>query len=130
MSIPETINFDKEGKPVRHGVFGRLFISIVVILVGFLGYGIGKLDSVGEREGVKIMYDPSVIPSLSASATTTSKQVPSATTGTGVYASSKGTKYYYPNCKSTISPTNKINFASAAMAEKAGYTLAANCKAP
>lgn len=51
--------------------------------------------------------------------------------GTGVVASKSGTKYYFPQCAGAerIAETNKVWFVSAPLAESAGYTLAANCKA-
>jgi hypothetical protein len=48
----------------------------------------------------------------------------------GVVASKNGTKYYPPWCAGAkrISETNKMQFASAEAAKKAGYAPAANCK--
>jgi len=45
-----------------------------------------------------------------------------------IYASSRGSKYYYATCESSIKETNKIYFASVVEAEKAGYTLAKACQ--
>lgn len=45
-----------------------------------------------------------------------------------IYASSRGTKYYFYNCKSTIKESNKIYFESEVEAKSAGYTLAKACK--
>ena len=45
-----------------------------------------------------------------------------------IYASKRGTKYYYFNCKSTIKEENKIFFESEEMAERAGYSLAKACQ--
>ena len=48
----------------------------------------------------------------------------------GKYVASKnGTKYYLPNCSGAkrISETNKVWFATAAVAVAEGYTPAANC---
>jgi hypothetical protein len=79
-----------------------------------------------------IRYDEGVIPALSGpgAARQSVPQEKTASSAGSVYASSKGTKYYYPNCKSTILEANKITFASALIAEKAGYTLATNCQKP
>jgi len=51
---------------------------------------------------------------------------------TSVVASKNGTKYYFSWCSgiSRISVANKVTFSSAKEAEKAGYTIAANCTAP
>lgn len=45
-----------------------------------------------------------------------------------IYASKRGKKYYYYNCKSTIKESNKIYFNTDAEAQKAGYTLSKTCK--
>ena len=44
-----------------------------------------------------------------------------------IYASSRGSKYYYYNCESKIDENNKIYFSSEADAEKFGYTLSKSC---
>jgi len=45
-----------------------------------------------------------------------------------IYASSKGKKYYYYNCKANIKESNKIYFENDEAAIKAGYTLSKTCK--
>jgi hypothetical protein len=141
MSIHDEVSFDKEGKAIPGGRLGehfrRLFLPIAVLLVGLLGYGLGRLSGAGEHPPVKIEYDPNIISTLSAGTASTSAARPaSAPTSPAaaapaqgeVYASSKGTKYYYAGCKSSVSAANKVTFASAGMAEQAGYTLASGCK--
>lgn len=131
MSIHEEVAFDKEGKPLPswqgRELLRSLFIPLLVVLVGLLGYGLGRLSGAGQKGSVEIKYDPNIISALSSS---TPKESVPATGGTGgpVYASSKGTKYYYAGCKNTISAANKVSFSSAAAAEAAGYTVASNCK--
>jgi hypothetical protein len=138
MSIQETIHFDKNGEVERGGrvraTFRKVFLALVILLVALLGYGAGRLSAgQGTKGGVTIRYDEGIISALSS---TTPKTVPSAsapitTTSApagSVYASSKGTKYYYMNCKSSVGAANKITFASASMAEASGYTLASGCK--
>lgn len=44
------------------------------------------------------------------------------------YASRRGTKYYYYNCKSSIKDENKVYFKDKSSAEKARYTLSKTCK--
>ena len=65
-----------------------------------------------QNTGTKSQMEPSVQNTNNANAVT---------------VSSKGTRYYYSWCKNTISEKNKVSFASAILAEKAGYTLATNC---
>lgn len=138
MSIQDTYHFDKDGEAVRFPLLRRFYLALVVILVALLAFGIGRLSGQGSRtEGVSIEYDPSLLvgssnPSAAAQAIPTGNSAAaiqaSAPAQTGqVTASSKGTKYYYSTCKSTVSAANKITFTSASDAEKAGYTLAANC---
>jgi hypothetical protein len=145
MSIPETVSFDNTGKALPKGrgkeTFGRVFLALVILLVGLLGFGVGKLSQSSTRPPVKIEYDPNIISAMSgtkdsasvinATQATTSIPIPANTTteaqSGSVYASSKGTKYYYPNCKSAVSAANKVTFTSASLAEKAGYTLASGC---
>ena len=118
MSITETYHFDKRGEVVRNPLFKRLFVSLVVILVALLSFGLGRLSG-SPRGGVSISYEPE---SLADSKIST-------TAGVGeVVVSSQGTRYYYSHCKNSISEKNKVVFATALMAEKAGYTLALNCK--
>lgn len=126
MSIHETIEFDNSGEPVRNPIFRKVFLPLTVLLVGLLGYGLGRLENSYKRPAMEIKYDPSAV----ESALPKEGNQPSATTATGVYASSKGTKYYYSGCKSTIAAANKITFADSATAEAAGYTLASGCRKP
>ncbi|MEK7194494.1 MAG: hypothetical protein AAB660_02295 [Patescibacteria group bacterium] len=124
MSITEEFHFDKEGNVLPtgwRGGFRRYFLTVVIILVATFSFGVGRLTG-EKREGVSINYDSSLFENTKAPV--------QATVGEGsVVASSQGTKYYYSNCRNTISEKNKVTFATAVMAESAGYTLAANCKA-
>lgn len=45
-----------------------------------------------------------------------------------IYASSKGSKYYLANCKSSIKEENKIYFNTEAEAQNAGYQLSKSCQ--
>lgn len=125
MSITESFEFDKDGEVVKNSPLKPFFLGFVIILVALLAFGIGRLSVAGgQGGGVKIEYDPSLVDQQPA---TTTLQQPILNSAS-VFASSKGTKYYFPNCKSTISAANKVTFMSAAEAEKAGYSLATNCK--
>ncbi len=141
MSIPETISFDKHGEAVGRGLPLRarhhvrnLFLSLVILLVSALSFGIGRLTAQPAGQGIKIEYDPSL---SAAAAPLTSESFPrkdsapsSLSTPSGsVVASKSGSKYHYPSCPGAkqIKESNKISFPSAQAAEAAGYTLAANC---
>ena len=97
-----------------------VLILSVLLIASTLSFGLGYLAGLDAGQG---------------SQTTTedlSSTLP-ATTGTEtgqVVASKNGTKYYLPGCAGAgrISEANKVWFASVALATKAGYTPAANCK--
>jgi len=134
MSLPETFVFDNNGEVVRFPLVRKLFLSLVIVLTAGLAFGIGRLTTERQSGGVEINYKPELLqessPVASAPAQTASVVSVVAPSTGSVYASSKGTKYYYTNCKSTIVEKNKVTFATAQMAEKAGYTLASGCKGP
>jgi len=124
MSIQDTFSFDKDGEVVRFSWFKRFFLSLVIILVGLLSFGLGRLS--GQRSGageVKVSYDQGALSSAVAES-----DAP-AVSGL-IVASSQGKKYYYAGCANNISAKNKINFTTSAEAESAGYTLATNCQKP
>ena len=141
MSIPEEFHFDKSGEVVRFPRIRAYFLTILVLLVALLAFGIGRLTG-GERGGVTIntssndkgqmtneVINPKsqlATPESSLDISHSTLSIPAPTQGS-VYASSKGTKYYYASCKSTVSEANKVTFSSPSEAEAAGYTLAANC---
>ena len=61
MSIPEVIAFDKEGEveEARPGraLVKRLFLTLVILLVVLLAFGVGRLTGQGKSEPIKIEYD-------------------------------------------------------------------------
>jgi hypothetical protein len=59
MSIPETISFDKTGEVERGpSLVRKLFLSLVIILVAVLSFGIGRLTSAPAGQGIRIEMDP------------------------------------------------------------------------
>ena len=127
-----TFTFDKEGHIERFPIFRKLFLTLVIILVALLSFGLGRLSIVGKGEPVKIEYDASI--SNSASAV---KALPSVANSQlkienseSVVASKNGSKYHYLHCPGAkqIREANKITFATPSAAEAAGYTLASNCQ--
>ncbi|HEY9582849.1 MAG TPA: hypothetical protein VJK09_00855, partial [Candidatus Paceibacterota bacterium] len=97
---------------------------------------IGRLSVVGNREPIKIEYDPALTEQLSTPSVASTlgvdqtANVINAVGEESVVVSKNGSKYHYPYCSSAkqIKEENKIVFATPAAAEAAGYTLAANCK--
>ncbi|MEX2014196.1 MAG: hypothetical protein WD896_02470, partial [Parcubacteria group bacterium] len=142
MSIPEVVSYDKDGRiearDWRTTLFPRFFLSIIIILVASLSFGIGRLSVVGNREPIKIEYDPVLAGegpqsqgniSQTASVLNAAGKLAPPSEG-GVVVSKNGARYHYPHCSGAkqIKEENRIVFKTPAAAEAAGYTLAANCK--
>src|SRR3990167_4197365 len=132
MSISEIISYDKDGEVVRFPVFRNLFLSLVIILVAGLSFGIGRLSVIGKREPVKMEYDPELTtnnsqPTTNIASVITATQIQSS--DTTVVVSKNGSKYHFLHCSGAkqIKEENKIVFSSPSAAEAAGYTLATNC---
>lgn len=145
----ETFSYDKEGNVSstswRITLVKKLFLSLTIILVATLSFGIGRLSVVGDRKPITIEYDEALVsnpqfPSSNqslinkdqtASVINTVEKInsPSVTDNT-VIVSKNGLRYHYLHCGSgnRIKEENKIVFRTPEDAEAAGYTLAANCK--
>lgn len=107
------------------------FYSLLVLLVGFGGFLLG---------GGSVMEKSPILEPAPAQIVETMAKAPAAASDTGpvavapvvegvVVGSKTGTKYHLPSCPgaSQIKPENRLEFASVAMAEAAGYKPAANC---
>lgn len=143
---PETISYDENGQVSSSSVIKKHFLALLFVLVAVLSFGIGRLSATKPTSGISIKYDPSissyqgnssvktkgnsVLKTGGSAAVVKSVQTEASQVNSGseVFASSKGKRYYYPGCKSTIVEKNKITFATKEMAESAGYTLASGCK--
>lgn len=135
----ETVELNLNGEVRHFPLFQKLFLSLVIILVALLSFGIGRLSMLGNREPIKIEYDPEIsnsqfptsLPDVQVSnQASVSSKLDSIGNSTSVVVSKNGTRYHYPYCAGAkqIKEENKIVFATPAAAEAAGYTLAANCK--
>ena len=126
MSLAEEISFDKEGNVERFPLFHKLFLSITIILLAILSFGIGRLSVVGKRDSVRIEYD-----GVNQTANILNAVIPAprSFSESEVVGSKNGTKYHYPHCPGAkqIKEENKLTFNSPKEAESAGYTLATNC---
>lgn len=91
--------------------------GVAFLLVGLIGLSL----HVQQQEGIAITHFEAPLFDRDISIATSTAET--------VYASKSGTRYYYSDCSglNRIKPENRISFASVAMAEKAGYTKAANC---
>ncbi|MHB1330658.1 MAG: hypothetical protein ACYCY6_01685 [Minisyncoccota bacterium] len=127
----EEFHYDDDGEVIRNSWVRKYFLALAVILVSTLSFGVGRLTS-SDREGVEINFDPSLLESkngenLSQIQSATVINSEEATEGS-VEASVNGTRYYYEHCGNNIAEKNKVVFTSHIEAEKAGYTIALNCK--
>ncbi|MFH1170833.1 MAG: hypothetical protein V1704_04715 [Candidatus Vogelbacteria bacterium] len=98
-------------------------LPINIILVGTLGFGLGRWSKIEETKAPVLIENPA---GDSANEATEAKEA----TSTGALVGSKnGTKYHYPWCSGAqrIKEENKIWFASKEEATAKGYTPAANC---
>jgi len=97
---------------------------IFIILLAFSILGFLELSSENKQKTpIKILNLADVSQTMNTSL--------SSNNSTTVIASKSGKKYYYPSCAGVkrIKPENQVQFATPALAEAAGYTLAVNCKA-
>ncbi|TSD02837.1 MAG: hypothetical protein Athens071416_476 [Parcubacteria group bacterium Athens0714_16] len=124
------------GEEMRHWLNNDIFTIILIILVGFGGFGLGRL-SVGEEQKFPISVENVATNNLTANALDSLKNVEQngevsgvINEGGQVVASKNGTKYHYPWCSGakSINDKNKIFFASIEEAKTAGYSPASNCK--
>ncbi len=109
-----------------------LYFGAAVILVAAASFGLGRLSYMdGMRPPVLVTGGEVPVASVVSSvAEEGSVAVETSSKGASVIASKNGTKYYYENCKgaSRISAANRMTFASAKEAERAGYALASGCR--
>ncbi|MBX4210370.1 hypothetical protein KW783_00155 [Candidatus Parcubacteria bacterium] len=106
----------------------EIAVIIVIILVGTASFGLGRMSAVSNvKVPIKITEG---YPPASQLAAPAAELASAGTPSGGVVASKSSKKYHYPWCTGAkqISTSNKIVFASATEAEKAGYVKASNCK--
>ena len=111
----------------------QLFLSLCVCLVAFIGYNLGKINSI-DKQPLKITTGANI---YSAIKTDTQKELSSSDTpkpvpkilDTRVVVSKNSDKYHYTWCSGAkkIKPENQIWFDSDKEAESKGFTLAGNC---
>jgi hypothetical protein len=119
----------------------ELYTVLVIILVGFGSFGLGRLSRTAPaREGVQIVIPESIAAEVQSAAALYARsgaansagveqEQPTRVSGTLV-ASRNGGKYHFPWCSGAqrIAEKNKVWFASASEARAAGYEAAKNCK--
>ena len=109
------------------------FIPILIILIAFSAFGLGRLSTLGSQTKGPIVFEPE-IQSANAQQAFTTENSPVNTLQTNasgsLVASKNGTKYHFPWCSGAqrIKEENEIWFNTVTEAREAGYTPAANCK--
>lgn len=97
----------------------EVLFSVIIILVGFSAFGLGRLSVISESQQKSILlYDTNL------------NTKPILHIAGAVVASKKGKKYHYPWCSGAnrMSEKNKRWFKSIQDARDAGYLPAGNCK--
>ena len=123
--IPKSLDFRK--------IFDAALMPAVVVLVGVGAFGLGRLSRIEEAKRPLIIRNGSDIavpvPSVQTAAAAQSLPAQAGVATGPIVASKSGTKYYLSTCSGAknIKDANKVYFASAAEAQAAGYTAAANC---
>lgn len=117
--------FTAEHRPNLRIIPDDLFLGLIIILVAFGSFGLGRLSKI---EGSKTAVRFENIPEATAEKVRPFSSIGEA--GTQLVASKNGTKYYYSWCTGVgkISPANLVHFASKEEAEARGYTPSATCK--
>lgn len=123
-AILSPMNIQQNWQKIKGILVGELFMVLLLILVGFLSFGLGRLSHAPqERVPVRILpHESAAIDSFTRGAESGISQ--------GAYVASKNSdKYHLPWCSGAqrIKEANKIWFASKEEAEAAGYLPAGNC---
>ncbi len=103
---------------------------LIIILVGFSAFGLGRLSVKNNTPGDlgASIYKAEVVGNVT---TNNSTNIPASKVSGGKYVASKNGKLYYTaNCSGVkrIKDSNKIWFETAIEAEKYGLTLSSTCK--
>ena len=101
-----------------------LILPIVVILIGFLGFGLGRLSRMDDQK-----MPIRITPTMEEGEKMTGPKERSMLSGKFV-AARNGTAYYFPWCSGVtrIKNENKIWFDNEQAAVAAGYRKASSCK--
>lgn len=114
-SITETLR--KINIEISGGIFYSIFIFLLVLDI-FIGFKIYLNHKNKDQD--KLQYVKESVYSLNPESNQNNSFK--------IYASKKGKKYYFSNCKSSIKEENKIYFNSEKEAQDAGYFLSKSCK--
>jgi len=111
---------------VKNVIFNDdFFIIAIIILVGFGGFGLGRLSKIAEdKTPVYVQKESARFEGVGGASINEANEK-----ARQFVASVKGAKYHLPWCSSAsrIKEENKVWFATVEDAESAGYTPAGNC---
>lgn len=101
-----------------------IYMTLIVIIVGIIGFGLGRLSKIEERKTPIIIKNEAV-----AEKSLTNEAYRPITSGQYV-ASKTGSSFYFPWCSGArrIKEANMVWFKSKEEAISRGYTPAGNCK--
>ncbi len=126
MNIPEMA---LKIKNAASDVLSEWGILLLVFFLSLASFGLGRLSALESSRPAVSVYEA---PAAAASATgvVPKEKIAPMQAGGQVVASKSGEVYYFPWCggATRISAANKVTFASADAAKKAGYRAAKNCK--
>jgi hypothetical protein len=106
-----------------------IFMAVLVSLVAVVSFGLGRQSVVGESLVRPAPQAPASVIFTDVATTAKNPEISTDSVTIKVVGSRSGTKYHLPNCPGAaqIKEENKVFFDSAALAEAAGYSPAANC---
>ncbi len=116
---------------IRKTASDEIYTISLIILVGFGGFGLGRLSvTVESKEPVRIIQNNDAAAVLSSTHRAQDTPTPSVALEGKYVASKSGTKYHFPWCGSAsrIKEANRVWFDSKEDAQRAGYSPASNCK--
>jgi|SRR3989344_7603946 len=124
-NIPEIL------RRIKQILAGDLFIILLIVFVGLLSFGLGRLSLLKEtRIPVRIINSitQNASAGMSGEKGDSVNNISNASNGSFV-GSKNGSKYHFPWCSGAgrIKEENKVWFSTKEEAERAGYTPAANC---
>lgn len=110
----------------------NVYISLLIVIVAFLSFGLGKLSVLqSQKHPVRIegVREEALSPRIQLQERAGQGDTVDTSQAGLLVGSKNSTKYHYPWCSGAqrIKEDNKIWFESAEDAQAKGYTAAANC---
>lgn len=107
-----------------------IMVVIIVILVAFGSFEIGRLSKKGETAGLKVEYNGKEMDLSGEANALSALETEKSQNQKTFFASSRGSKYYSIGCSAgkTIKQENRIYFTTGEEAEQAGYVLSSSCR--